>query len=173
MSGPGEGAAQQGAGAPVRELVFALPDLGEGLTEAEVVAWRVAPGDRIAVDAPVAEVETAKAAVEVPCPFAGTVTALHADEGAAVPVGAPLVSVAVPDGPQHGPGTGRSGKGAAPPPAGSGAVLVGYGTGGADRPAGRRRRGARAGTTVSPPAPRSPGPAVPGSAAARDRAGNG
>ncbi|MDA2803111.1 dihydrolipoamide acetyltransferase family protein [Nocardiopsis suaedae] len=73
---------------------FALPDLGEGLTEAELVEWRVAVGDTVTVDQPVAEVETAKAAVEVPCPFAGTVTALHADPGQTVPVGAPLVTVA-------------------------------------------------------------------------------
>ncbi|MDA2812678.1 dihydrolipoamide acetyltransferase family protein [Nocardiopsis sp. RSe5-2] len=80
--------------APVSGRDFALPDLGEGLTEAELVEWRVAVGDTVTVDQPVAEVETAKAAVEVPCPFAGTVTALHAEPGQTVPVGAPLVTVA-------------------------------------------------------------------------------
>jgi 2-oxoisovalerate dehydrogenase E2 component (dihydrolipoyl transacylase) len=72
---------------------FLLPDLGEGLEEAEVTAWFVRVGDRVTVDQIVAEVETAKAAVEVPIPFAGTVTALHAEPGTTVPVGAPLISV--------------------------------------------------------------------------------
>ena len=56
---------------------FLLPDLGEGLTEAEIVTWRVQAGDVVAVDQTVVEVETAKAVVEVPVPFAGRVTALH------------------------------------------------------------------------------------------------
>lgn len=59
------------------ETVFTLPDLGEGLTEAELVKWLVHPGDTISVDAPVAEVETAKATVEVPSPFAGIIAELH------------------------------------------------------------------------------------------------
>ncbi len=69
--------------------VFTLPDLGEGLAEAEVIRWLVAVGDTISVDAPVAEVETAKAVVEVPSPFAGTVAQLHGQEGATVAVGSP------------------------------------------------------------------------------------
>ncbi len=77
----------------VRE--FALPDLGEGLTEAEIVGWLVEVGDVVAVDQPVVEVETAKAMVEVPCPYAGVVTARHGEPGTAVPVGAVLVTVAV------------------------------------------------------------------------------
>jgi 2-oxoisovalerate dehydrogenase E2 component (dihydrolipoyl transacylase) len=72
---------------------FLLPDLGEGLEEAEVTAWLVRVGDRVTVDQIVAEVETAKAAVEVPIPFAGTVTALHAEPGTTLPVGAPLITV--------------------------------------------------------------------------------
>ena len=60
---------------------FLLPDLGEGLAEAEVIAWRVTPGDRVTVDQVIAEVETAKAVVEVPVPYAGVVAALHADAG--------------------------------------------------------------------------------------------
>ena len=84
---------------------FLLPDLGEGLEEAEVTAWHVRVGDQVAVDQIVAEVETAKAAVEVPIPFAGTVTALHAEPGTTVPVGAPLISVAAdaPDAPDPSP----------------------------------------------------------------------
>ena len=57
---------------------FLLPDLGEGLTEAELISWHVQVGDRVEVDQNVAEVETAKAVVEVPVPFAGLVSALHA-----------------------------------------------------------------------------------------------
>ncbi|MER5861814.1 dihydrolipoamide acetyltransferase family protein [Kitasatospora sp. NPDC002040] len=77
----------------VRE--FTLPDLGEGLTGAEVVRWLVEVGEVIAVDQPVVEVETAKAVVEVPCPYGGVVTARFGAEGEEVPVGAPLVTVAV------------------------------------------------------------------------------
>jgi 2-oxoisovalerate dehydrogenase E2 component (dihydrolipoyl transacylase) len=73
---------------------FLLPDLGEGLDEAEVIAWRVKPGDRVAVDQVIAEVETAKAVVEVPVPYAGVVTILHAEPGGTVSVGQPLVTVA-------------------------------------------------------------------------------
>ena len=72
---------------------FLLPDLGEGLEEAEVIAWRVKPGDRVAVDQVIAEVETAKAVVEVPVPYAGVVAALHAAAGSTVSVGQPLLTV--------------------------------------------------------------------------------
>ncbi len=68
---------------------FLLPDLGEGLSEAEVVAWHVKPGDRVTVDQIIAEVETAKAVVEVPVPYAGVVTTLHAAPGAVLSVGRP------------------------------------------------------------------------------------
>ncbi|WP_283811534.1 biotin/lipoyl-containing protein, partial [Kitasatospora aureofaciens] len=77
----------------VRE--FRLPDLGEGLTGAEVVRWMVEVGEVIAVDQPVVEVETAKAVVEVPCPYGGVVTARYGAEGEEIAVGAPLVTVAV------------------------------------------------------------------------------
>ncbi|OLT27703.1 branched-chain alpha-keto acid dehydrogenase subunit E2 [Nocardiopsis sp. CNR-923] len=73
---------------------FDLPDLGEGLTEAEVVRWLVAVGDTVAIDQPVVEVETAKSIVEVPSPFAGTVSELHGAEGTVLAVGTPLISVA-------------------------------------------------------------------------------
>ncbi|XNY99549.1 dihydrolipoamide acetyltransferase family protein [Micrococcus luteus] len=72
---------------------FNLPDLGEGLTEADLVRWLVAEGDEVAVDQPIAEVETAKALVEVPCPFAGTVLTLHGAEGETMEVGLPLITV--------------------------------------------------------------------------------
>ncbi|MFD6359040.1 biotin/lipoyl-containing protein, partial [Streptomyces roseolus] len=76
-------------------LEFKLPDLGEGLTEAEIVRWLVAVGDVVAIDQPVVEVETAKAMVEVPCPYGGVVTARFGEEGTELPVGAPLLTVAV------------------------------------------------------------------------------
>jgi pyruvate dehydrogenase E2 component (dihydrolipoamide acetyltransferase) len=70
---------------------FKLPDLGEGLTEAEILVWHVQPGDRVVVDQPMVSVETAKAVVEVPVPFAGTVTALHGAVGDIIATGAPLI----------------------------------------------------------------------------------
>ncbi|HEX4290896.1 MAG TPA: biotin/lipoyl-containing protein, partial [Trebonia sp.] len=72
---------------------FLLPDLGEGLSEAEVIAWRVSPGDRVSVDQVIAEVETAKAVVEVPVPYAGVVATLHATPGSVISVGQPLITV--------------------------------------------------------------------------------
>lgn len=117
-------------------LEFKLPDLGEGLTEAEIVRWLVQVGDVVAIDQPVVEVETAKAMVEVPCPYGGVVTARFGEEGTELPVGAPLLTVAV--GPQPSGGE----------PEGSGNVLVGYGTG---APPARRRR-------VRPAVPGRPAP---------------
>lgn len=75
--------------------VFKLPDLGEGLSEAEVLRWHVQVGDRIEVDAPMLAVETAKAVVEVPSPVSGTITALHAKAGDRIEIGAPLVEFAL------------------------------------------------------------------------------
>ncbi|CAM5463308.1 2-oxo acid dehydrogenase subunit E2 [Streptomyces tanashiensis] len=167
-------------------LEFKLPDLGEGLTEAEIVRWLVAVGDVVAIDQPVVEVETAKAMVEVPCPYGGVVTARYGEEGTELPVGAPLLTVAV-------GGTGapeelaEAAPGAAPTVAGadadaavsseySGNVLVGYGTAG---PAARRRRvrhanpaaaqapaGTEAPAAVQAPAPARASVAAPAPAAA-------
>jgi pyruvate dehydrogenase E2 component (dihydrolipoamide acetyltransferase) len=74
------------------EHVFLLPDPGEGLTEAEVVAWLVSEGDTVELNQPIAEVETAKAVVEIPSPYAGVVVRLHAEAGASVAVGQALVT---------------------------------------------------------------------------------
>ncbi|GAA1346773.1 dihydrolipoamide acetyltransferase family protein [Falsarthrobacter nasiphocae] len=115
------------------DQVFMLPDLGEGLTEAEVSRWLVAEGDEIVVDQPIVEVETAKAAVEVPSPFAGTVRTLHGAEGETLAVGAPLITVA-PAGAEAADAP-ASGDGA------SGAVLIGYGTSGGSGSSRRRRKG--------------------------------
>ncbi|WP_104082995.1 dihydrolipoamide acetyltransferase family protein [Cryobacterium sp. Y11] len=72
--------------------VFKLPDLGEGLTESEIVAWLVAPGDEVTLNQHIADVETAKAVVELPSPFAGVVSVLHQPAGVVVHVGEPIVS---------------------------------------------------------------------------------
>ncbi|MEV0576801.1 dihydrolipoamide acetyltransferase family protein [Streptomyces sp. NPDC050392] len=151
-------------------LEFRLPDLGEGLTEAEIVRWLVEIGDVVAIDQPVVEVETAKAMVEVPCPYGGVVTARFGEEGAELPVGAPLLTVAVGSAEASGSGASadagsgsgsgaRTGPGAdGAEPSGSGNVLVGYGTG---APPVRRRRVRPEGLSASPGAPapsRSPGP---------------
>ncbi len=74
---------------------FRLPDLGEGLTESEIVEWHVAVGDRVALNQTIADVETAKAIVQLPSPFAGVVAALLVEPGMTVQVGAPIVSIEV------------------------------------------------------------------------------
>lgn len=113
---------------------FRLPDLGEGLTEAEVVQWLVAPGDPVALNQTLAEVETAKAIVELPSPYEGTVATLHAAAGETVAVGAPLIDFDV-AGEEPADSKDDAGEKAQP-------NLVGYGaapsTGG--RPARRARR---------------------------------
>lgn len=70
---------------------FNLPDLGEGLAEAEIVQWHVAVGDNVRIDQPMVSVETAKAVVEVPAPFSGVITALHGAAGDIIATGAPLI----------------------------------------------------------------------------------
>ncbi|MDS0132103.1 MULTISPECIES: dihydrolipoamide acetyltransferase family protein [unclassified Amycolatopsis] len=120
---------------------FLLPDLGEGLTEAAIVDWRVEVGDTVAVDQVVVEVETAKAAVEVPVPFAGVVSALHGEPGQLLPVGAPLLTV----GGFAEPGVTTS--------SGSGNVLIGYGT----APTTRRKRARRPVSGTAPTRPKQPG----------------
>ncbi|MFF9480400.1 dihydrolipoamide acetyltransferase family protein [Streptomyces sp. NPDC014733] len=155
--------------AVVRE--FTLPDLGEGLTEATIVQWMVEVGEVVSVDQPVVEVETAKAMVEVPCPYGGVVTARFGDEGTDLPVGAPLITVAVgastsvEEPADLSPDT-ASEEAPAPEEAvpaesgeGSGNVLVGYGTSAA---AARRRR-VRPGGGSAP----GSGGATDGSGAAR------
>ncbi|MEU9336951.1 dihydrolipoamide acetyltransferase family protein [Streptomyces sp. NPDC048290] len=125
------------------EHVFLLPDVGEGLTEADILQWSVRVGDTVEVNQTLVEIETAKAAVELPSPYAGVVAVLHAAEGETLPVGQPLVTLVSP---------------AAAPVGGGGAdsdgepLLVGYGPreGSGGR---RRRRGA------TPPGP--PSAAVP------------
>ena len=72
---------------------FLLPDVGEGLTEAEIVAWKVKVGDTIEINDVIVEIETAKSLVELPSPYEGTVLALLVAEGETVPVGTPIISI--------------------------------------------------------------------------------
>lgn len=145
------------------EQTFVLPDVGEGLTEAEVVTWKVAVGDTISLNQPLVDIETAKAVVELPSPFAGTVTKLHANPGDVVEVGKPLIGIEVAGGAPalEAPAAESAAATSADAPAeGSGrqAVLVGYGvaedTGVAERR--HRRRGAAPARPASPPAPTAP-----------------
>jgi 2-oxoisovalerate dehydrogenase E2 component (dihydrolipoyl transacylase) len=134
------------------EQLFRLPDLGEGLTEAEVLGWKVAVGDTVHVDQVVIEVETAKAAVEVPVPFEGTVLKLFAEAGAVVSVGEPLIAVGSADAPAPSAesGTATTESGTAKAESGSGNVLIGYGT---KEQARTRRRRARVATVAKPVEP--------------------
>jgi len=75
---------------------FRLPDVGEGLTEADIVSWHVKPGDTVTVNQIIVDIETAKAVVELPSPYAGTVSALLVDAGQTVDVGTPIIAVEVP-----------------------------------------------------------------------------
>jgi 2-oxoisovalerate dehydrogenase E2 component (dihydrolipoyl transacylase) len=75
---------------------FRLPDVGEGLTEADIVSWHVKPGDTVTINQVIVEIETAKAVVELPSPYAGTVSALLVTEGQTVDVGIPIITIDVP-----------------------------------------------------------------------------
>ncbi|WP_369256362.1 dihydrolipoamide acetyltransferase family protein [Geodermatophilus amargosae] len=144
---------------------FKLPDVGEGLTDGEILQWLVAVGDTVTVNQPLCEVETAKAAVELPSPYAGTVTELLHEAGTTVDVGTPIITIDVGG---DAPAAAPSGDGAEPAagliggaaPGGRTAVLVGYGprTTEARR---RPRRGAPAAAPAAAPvAPEAA--AVPG-----------
>ncbi len=155
---------------------FRLPDAGEGLTEADIVEWRVAVGDRVAVNQTIVEIETAKSLVELPCPFDGVVTEILVAVGETVDVGTPIITVDVdPDGP---PAAGAPEAAAQPPQdvrtqqaddAGSGAVLVGYGT--VEAAPSRRARRASSGAETAPtpePAPAAAPVAAPPAAPSSD-----
>ena len=158
---------------------FTLPDVGEGLTEAEIVSWKVKPGDEVAINQVLVEIETAKSLVELPSPFAGTVSALLVEEGQTVEVGTPIISVAstssagLPPEAQEATeiadtaATVSAAEGAASsqtaPAEKAPAVLVGYGSAGH---ATSRRRSAPASSASGAPAAAPPRPAsVPAAAA--------
>lgn len=141
---------------------FPLPDVGEGLTEAEIVAWKVKPGDTVTVNQVLVEIETAKSLVELPSPFAGTVTELLAEEGATVEVGAPIIRVDSAGGTieLQAPANDSESLGAVSDPVhmaekeeSGGAVLVGYGSKAGHGATRRRRPGAAVPTPDAPAAP--------------------
>ncbi|MFE6964980.1 dihydrolipoamide acetyltransferase family protein [Agromyces sp. NPDC057679] len=169
------------------EIRFPLPDVGEGLTEAEIVQWRVAPGDRIALDQVFVEIETAKSLVELPSAFEGVVSELLVEEGRTVDVGTPILVIqtdaagAAPAAEPSGDGAGAAASAvapAAPAPAPTaatapavaeergGAVLVGHGSSG---PVATRRRrhpspGGAHEKLAAPPAPPVAAPPAPAAA---------
>src|SRR3954471_4155053 len=110
---------------------FKLPDVGEGLTEGEILQWLVAVGDTGTVTQPLCEVETAKAALELPSPFAGTVAELKFEAGTTVDVGTPIITIDVGGGaaPEAPAGDAERAAGliGGPAPGGRTSVLVGYG----------------------------------------------
>ncbi|HVM10886.1 MAG TPA: dihydrolipoamide acetyltransferase family protein [Actinomycetota bacterium] len=122
------------------ERTFNLPDLGEGLEEAEIVEWKVSAGDTVELNQPLVDVNTAKALVEIPSPWAGTIVKTYGSDGEVLKVGEPLVTIDV---------GGEAEAGAAPPtdePKKREAVLVGYGVDQETKSARRRR--------LRPPGPR-------------------
>ena len=128
---------------------FRLPDVGEGLTEADIVSWRVQPGDTVTVNQIIVDIETAKAVVELPSPYAGVVAALLVPEGATVDVGTPIIAVDV-------PGPAGGGPAAVPPaaPAGAGTAPAAGPPGGAVDPAAIAAAGPRPSSEdLVPPVP--------------------
>ena len=153
---------------------FPLPDVGEGLTEAEIVEWQVAVGDTVEVNQTIVEIETAKSLVDLPSPWTGTVAALLVEAGSTVDVGTPIIEITVSDGADgpagstpNGTASGAVPDGGAPAAGGaqdesSGSVLVGYGTAEA-KASGRRRRhqaAPAASSASSAPAQAAPAPAA-------------
>lgn len=156
--------------------VFVLPDPGEGLTEADIVSWKVAPGDAVTVNQILVEIETAKSLVELPSPHAGTIAELLVTEGATVEVGTPIVrfggadagtaaeaapaSAAPAASPSADAGTGDA---AGDDSASGGATLVGYG---AVASSSKRRPRKNATGGAAPAAPATPAAAAPAPGAA-------
>jgi 2-oxoisovalerate dehydrogenase E2 component (dihydrolipoyl transacylase) len=155
---------------------FKLPDVGEGLTEADIIKWHVQPGDTVEVNQTILEIETAKAVVELPCPFEGTVTELMVEEGTTVDVGVPIITVDV--GGEAAPADVTANTVTTPPPAGAQEpgmagsiapkvdptapqqqkrvpVLVGYGV----KPGSTTRRPRRSPKPSTPSTPSRPAPA--------------
>lgn len=138
---------------------FNLPDVGEGLTEAEIVSWKVKPGDAVRVNDVIVEIETAKSLVELPCPFAGVVETLLVDEGQTVDVGTPIIAVrtGAETGAAPAPVETAPEPAAEPEPAEERqAVLVGYGP----RSTTAKRRPRKTPTPAPEPAPAATPPAA-------------
>jgi 2-oxoisovalerate dehydrogenase E2 component (dihydrolipoyl transacylase) len=142
---------------------FRLPDAGEGLTEAEIVTWRVQPGDAVKVNDVIVEIETAKSLVELPCPWAGVVAGLLVAVGETVPVGTPIIAVEVPDDAVAAPAVAEplapaTVHHAVQPPSARTPVLVGYGV--KDETLTRRARRV-AGAPLAAPSVEAPAPVAP------------
>jgi 2-oxoisovalerate dehydrogenase E2 component (dihydrolipoyl transacylase) len=168
------------------EIRFPLPDVGEGLTEAEIVQWRVAPGDRIALDQVFVEIETAKSLVELPSAFEGVVAELLVEEGRTVDVGTPILVIqtdapvadaaappptsSAPAAEASAPPTGVVASHAPTASEGGGAVLVGHGSAGPSQT--RRKRHPSPGGAhehlAAPPAPAPPSAPAPAPVAVAD-----
>ena len=134
------------------EMTFPLPDAGEGLTEAEIVTWFVAPGDTVTLNQVICEIETAKSLVELPSPFTGVVTELLAEVGQTVPVGDPILRVNVAEG--------------------AGSVPAGDASAQADLPAAAAGvEPAAAAAPVAPPAADPAAPAAPAAAPQEETGG--
>ncbi|HWD96234.1 MAG TPA: dihydrolipoamide acetyltransferase family protein [Acidimicrobiales bacterium] len=158
------------------EQVFLLPDVGEGLVEAEIVTWKVQVGDAVKLNQPLVDIETAKATVELPSPYEGTVVALHGNVGDIMEVHKPLITFEVGGNAAPAAPTSETSAPAAAPVAGEAesigasreAVLVGYGVANEDGVATRKhRRGGNNAATPPPSAPvatASPSVATPASA---------
>ncbi|WP_199440513.1 dihydrolipoamide acetyltransferase family protein [Umezawaea beigongshangensis] len=148
---------------------FPLPDTAEGLTEAEILTWHVKPGDAVTVNQIIVEIETAKAAVELPCPWEGVVTELLVEIGQTVEVGVPIITIdtdpsgsapaPVADAPVNGTSSGKIGE---EMPGGRIATLVGYGP----KAGAATRRTRKAPPVVAAAAPVAPAPVVPAPAPA-------
>ncbi len=141
------------------EQVFLLPDVGEGLVEAEIVEWKVNVGDEVKLNQPIVDIETAKATVELPSPYAGRVVTLHGNVGDVMEVHKPLVTFDVGGG--AGAPVAETPVAVEQPATGAGreAVLVGYGVANEDAVATRRHRrqgSVPAETTTPAPAPTAP-----------------
>ncbi len=124
---------------------FRLPDVGEGLTDAEILQWFVKPGEHVGVNQTIVEIETAKAAVELPCPFDGVVVQLLAEEGETVDVGTPIITI------DTAPGEPGGETAAAQPEGEHHAVLVGYGVKESAASGRRPRRPGGGSTRPKPP----------------------
>jgi 2-oxoisovalerate dehydrogenase E2 component (dihydrolipoyl transacylase) len=144
----------------VAEHSFQLPDVGEGLTEAEIVTWKVAVGDAVTINQPLVDIETAKATVELPSPYEGTVVALLAQPGDVVDVGSPIITIETSG---DGAASPASSTTESPAPPERTAVLVGYGVATEEMPTRRHRRGGAAPPVApsasAPVAARTPSPA--------------
>ncbi|MDQ2881413.1 MAG: 2-oxo acid dehydrogenase subunit E2 [Actinomycetota bacterium] len=139
--------------------IFALPDVGEGLTEAEILSWHVAPGDTVTVNQIIVDIETAKAAVELPSPYAGVVSELFAEPGATVAVGTPIIAIDTGAAPAGSSGPAPAGAIGDEGASGRIANLVGYGPRTAT--VARRPRKAAPASVAAAPSPAASPAAVP------------